>query len=105
MGLVQVWEFSFVLYGLQIVQVLLIYDDFFDCKCYLNVCSILWILVELGVVLVINENDMVVIDEICFGDNDILVVLVVNLVEVDLLVIFIDCDGMFDVDLCNNFDV
>ncbi len=104
MGLVQAWESSFALHGLQTAQVLLTHDDLSDRKRYLNARSTLRTLVELGVVPVINENDTVVTDEIRFGDNDTLAALVANLVEADLLVILTDRDGMFDADPRNNPD-
>jgi glutamate 5-kinase len=44
---------------------------------YLNVCNTLNSLIENKVIPIINENDSVSIDEINFGDNDI-VVLAVN---------------------------
>lgn len=66
------------------------YVDLVDCECYLNVCLMLFMLLWFGVVLIINENDMVVIDEIKFGDNDMFGVFVVNLIEGDVLIIFID---------------
>lgn len=59
MGLVQAWESSFALHGLQTAQVLLTHDDLSDRKRYLNARSTLRTLVELGVVPVINENDTV----------------------------------------------
>lgn len=59
----------------------------------------------LGVLLVVNENDIVLVDEFKFGDNDNLVVIVVVLVDVDVLFIVIDIDGLYSVDLCIVVDV
>ena len=47
---------------------------------------------------VINENDTVATDEICFGDNDSLAALVTNLVEADLLVVLTDQNGLYTAD-------
>jgi glutamate 5-kinase len=58
----------------------------------------------MGVVPIINENDTVVTDEICFGDNDTLGALVANLVEADVLVILTDQDGLFTADPRSNPD-
>lgn len=59
----------------------------------------------MGVVLIVNENDIIVIEELNFGDNDIFLVLVVSLVEVDWLFILIDVDRLYLVDFRNNLDV
>lgn len=56
-------------------------------------------------IVIVNENDMVAIDELKFGDNDILLVLVVSLVEVDWLFLFIDVDCFYFSDFCLDFDV
>ncbi len=48
MGLVQAWESSFALHGLQTAQVLLTHDDLSDRKRYLNARSTLRTLVELA---------------------------------------------------------
>ena len=59
---------------------------------------------EMGVVPVVNENDTVVTDEICFGDNDTLGALVANLVEADVLVLLTDQDGLYTADPRSNPD-
>ncbi len=45
-----------------------------------------------GVIPVVNENDTVVTDEICFGDNDTLAGLVPNLINADAMVLLTDQD-------------
>ncbi|MDC1437270.1 glutamate 5-kinase, partial [Gammaproteobacteria bacterium] len=45
-----------------------------------------------------NENDTVVTEEICFGDNDTLGGLVANLINAQVLVIMTDQDGFYDAD-------
>jgi glutamate 5-kinase len=52
-------------------------------------------LLRLGVVPIVNENDTVATEEIRFGDNDNLSATVVNLVAADLLVILTDVDGLW----------
>jgi glutamate 5-kinase len=44
---------------------------------------------------VINENDTVSVDEIRFGDNDILAAMVANLLRADLLVLLTTVDGVY----------
>ena len=59
----------------------LTHEDLADRKRYLNARSTLRTLLGLNVIPIINENDTVATDEIRFGDNDTLVVLVTNLIE------------------------
>ena len=98
MGLAQMYETKLKLNGLGSAQVLLTHADLADRERYLNARSTLLILLRLGVVPVINENDTVVNDEIKFGDNDTLGALVANLVEADALVILTDQRGLFTAD-------
>lgn len=98
MGLVQAYESNFQQYDIHTAQVLLTHDDLSNRQRYLNACSTLRTLLEVGVLPVVNENDTVVTDEICFGDNDTLAALVANLVEADALIILTDQAGLFDKD-------
>ena len=98
MGLVQAYEASFRVHGVQTAQVLLTHADLADRARYLNARSTLFTLLDLGVVPVINENDTVVTDEIKFGDNDTLGALVANLVEADALIILTDQAGLYSGD-------
>ncbi len=102
MGLVQAYETCFQSHGLNTAQVLLTHDDLSDRKRYLNARSTINTLIGFGAIPIINENDTVATDEICFGDNDTLGALVANLVDADGLVILTDQDGMFDGDPRNN---
>jgi len=86
--------------GFQVAQTLLTINDLSDRQSYLNVGNTLTGLLELGVVPILNENDVVAVDEIgeVFGDNDRLSALVANLVDADLLVILTDIDGLYTAD-------
>ena len=79
-------------------QVLLTREDFDDRRRYLNAKNTILKLMSMGVVAVVNENDTISVDEIKFGDNDILSALVAILVGADLLVILTNVDGLYDVD-------
>jgi glutamate 5-kinase len=83
-----------------VAQTLLTINNLSDRQSYLNVRKTLLGLLELGVVPIINENDVVAVDEIgeVFGDNDRLSALVATLVDADLLVILTDIDGLFTAD-------
>ena len=96
----------FAEHQVQVAQTLLTVNDLSDRQSYLNVRNTLLGLLELGVVPIINENDVVAVDEIgeVFGDNDRLSALVATLVDADLLVILTDIDGLFTSDPRTNPD-
>jgi len=104
MGLVQAYESHFQKYDVHTAQVLLTHEDLVDRRRYLNARSALRTLLDLGVVPVVNENDTVAVDEICFGDNDTLAALVGNLVEAELVVLLTDQAGMYEADPRQNPD-
>jgi glutamate 5-kinase len=82
--------------GWTAAQILLTHEDFRDRQRYLNVRNTMAALEGRPILPVINENDTVSVDEIKFGDNDVLSALVANLVDADLLVILSDVDGLHD---------
>lgn len=98
MGLVQAWESCFQRRDRHTAQVLITHDDLSNRKRYLNARSTLQTLLSLGVVPVVNENDVVANEELRFGDNDTLAALVANLIEADLLILLTDQSGLFSAD-------
>jgi glutamate 5-kinase len=96
--LMAIYEQLFGLYDTRIAQALLTRDDLADRERYLNARNTMLSLLRLGVVPVINENDVVGVEEIRIGDNDNLSALVANLVEADLLVMLTDLAGLFTAD-------
>lgn len=66
-----------------------------DREQYLHVRDTLERLLDLDVIPIINENDTVSVDQLCFGDNDTLAALVACLVKAQLCVIFSDIDGLY----------
>jgi glutamate 5-kinase len=85
-------------HGLVGGQVLLAPLDFVNRQQYLHARQTLSVLLELGVVPVVNENDAIADDEIRFGDNDRLAALVSHLVRADLLVLLTDTSGLLTSD-------
>ncbi len=81
-------------HGLVGGQVLLAPLDFVNRRQYLHARQTLQVLLELGVVPVVNENDAVADDEIRFGDNDRLAALVSHLLTADALVLLTDQAGL-----------
>ena len=96
--LLQQWDHAFSAHGLHIGQLLLTHDDIADRKRFLNARHTLQALLRAGAVPVINENDSVAIEEIKYGDNDLLAALVCNLVSADALIVLTDVDGLAGAD-------
>jgi glutamate 5-kinase len=94
-SLMHVYEEAFAPWGLKVAQVLITHDDMRDRKRYINARNTLLTLLELGIIPIINENDSVVVEEIKFGDNDLLAALVTSLVDADLLLILTDTPGLY----------
>ncbi len=92
------YEREFDKYGRKVAQVLLTRDDLTNRKRYLYAKNTIETLLKFGVIPIINENDTVAVEEIRFGDNDTLSVMVTNLLQADLLVILSDVDGLHTTD-------
>ena len=87
---------AFAEHGLTVGQVLLTQTDVTRRAHYRNAQRALFRLLELGIVPIVNENDVVATDEIRLGDNDRLAALVAHLVDADGLVLLSDVDGLYD---------
>ena len=98
MGLIQAYEAGFQKYDIKTAQILLTHEDVSNRERYLNARTSLNTLISLGVNPIINENDSVAIDEICFGDNDTLAGMVANLIDADALLILTDQSGLYTAD-------
>ncbi|KIH76070.1 glutamate 5-kinase [Geoalkalibacter ferrihydriticus] len=94
--LMRAYKEGFQAHGYLAAQILLTRDDLANRRRYLNARNTLVTLLDFGVTPIINENDTVVVEEIRFGDNDNLSAMVTSLLEVDLLVILSDVDGLYD---------
>jgi len=80
--------------GVKVAQVLLTRDDFENRTRYLNIRNTMQALDACGALAIINENDAVAVDEIRFGDNDIIAALLGNMLGADLLVLLTRVDGV-----------
>ena len=81
---------------IRVAQVLLTRDDFEDRSRYLNIRNTLMTLVECGALVIINENDAVAVEEIRYGDNDVLAAHVANMLGADVLVLLTNVDGVME---------
>lgn len=97
-ALMATYEEAFAPYGIKVAQVLITQEDIRDRVRYLNARNTLFTLLSLEVLPIVNENDTVTVEEIKFGDNDILSALVASLVDADLLVMLTDQEGLYTAD-------
>src|ERR1700722_3724129 len=97
-NLMHSYEQTFNRNGLNVAQLLLTWDDFSRRNRYSNAHHTLNELFRYDIVPVVNENDTVAVEEIKFGNNDTLGVLVTHLSESDLLILLTDTDGLYDQD-------
>lgn len=81
------WARAFSWFDVDVAQILLTHDDLKDRRRYNNARGALSVLLERGVVPIINENDTVSVDEIKLGDNDTLAAAVSGLVDADAVVL------------------
>ncbi|MCL2150532.1 MAG: glutamate 5-kinase, partial [Dehalococcoidia bacterium] len=96
--LMQIYEELFERHQLTVAQALLTRAVLVDRAGYLNARNTLLALLEMGIISIINENDVVAVDELeeaRFGDNDNLSAMVANLVDADLLVLLTDIGGLY----------
>jgi glutamate 5-kinase len=100
--LMEAYEAAFRRHALTVAQILLTREDFANRGRYLNARNTISVLLENGVVPVINENDTVAVEEIRLGDNDTLSAMVANLIGADLLIILSDIDGFYTDDPSRN---
>lgn len=96
--LMHIYDDMFEKYSVTVAQILLtktIINNPSHCDNFKNAVEIL---ISMGVIPIINENDVIAIDELELeiGENDSLSALVAELVEADLLLILSDIDALYD---------
>ena len=84
--------------GLSVAQVLTSRSDFQTRRHYLNMRGCINALLDVGMIPVVNENDVVSVTELMFTDNDELAGLLAGMVEADLLCLLSSVPGVFDGD-------
>ncbi len=82
-------------HGCRLGQVLLTHADLNDRVRHLNARNTIMAMLRNRVIPVVNENDVVAVDEIRFGDNDLLAAMAATLVDADLLVLLTTSNGLF----------
>ena len=96
--LMHIYDKMFLEYGVTVAQVLLTRHNIAKAEHYANVEGSFEALLRMGVVPIVNENDVVSTEELdeieSFGDNDTLSAVVARIVKADALVILTDIDGL-----------
>ncbi len=87
---------AFSRHGIVTAQMLLTRGDFDDRDRFLNLRNCVAHLHALGALPIINENDTVAVDELRFGDNDVLAAMMCNALRADALVLLTMADGLLD---------
>ena len=94
--LMQIYQNFFMSYNQKVAQILLTRDVLLDTQRREHARNTFSSLLELGVIPIVNENDVVSTEELGFSENDILSAHVACLMESDLLLILSDTDGLYD---------
>ncbi|KGA97093.1 gamma-glutamyl kinase [Alkalihalobacillus alcalophilus ATCC 27647 = CGMCC 1.3604] len=81
--------------GIIPAQILLTRDDFSDRHRFQNAYSTISELLKRGALPIINENDSTSIEELTFGDNDMLSALVSGFIHAHTLCILTDVNGLY----------
>ena len=94
--LMAIYKQEFNKYDIISSQVLLEATIFHNTNKLTHAKAAIETLLQNNVVPIINENDVTVIDELVFGDNDQLAAYVTHYFDADLLVILSDIDGYYN---------
>ncbi|KEZ53345.1 MULTISPECIES: glutamate 5-kinase [Metabacillus] len=92
----------FLSHGYVASQLLITRGDFSDETRYGNMKNTMEVLLQRGIIPIVNENDTITVDRLKFGDNDTLSAKVAALIGADLLIILSDIDGLYDDNPNNN---
>lgn len=98
--LMALYDALFTRVGHTVAQVLLTEDDFHQRSHYVDLQAAFERLLSLGVIPIVNENDVVSTKELAltgrvFGDNDRLAALVASNLSADLLLLLSNVDGLY----------
>ena len=88
-------------HGIDIAQTLLSRSVLNQREGYLNVRGTMELLLEAGIIPIVNENDVVAVEEIVgvtYGDNDRLSAMLANVLDADLLILLGEMNGLHTAD-------
>ena len=98
---IALYKIEFGRYGIDVAQALLSRSVLNQRDGYLNVRGTMEMLLEAGIVPIVNENDVVAVEEIVgvtYGDNDRLSAMLANVLDADVLVLLGEMDGLHTAD-------
>ena len=83
-------------YHIHVGQVLTMKESFGTRREYLNQRACMTVMLDNGVIPIVNENDTVSVTELMFTDNDELSGLIASMMDADVLIILSNIDGIFN---------
>lgn len=83
-------------YHIPVGQVLTMKESFATRREYLNQRSCMEVMLDNGVIPIVNENDTVSVTELMFTDNDELSGLIASMMDADALIILSNIDGIYN---------
>lgn len=83
-------------HGIAVGQVLTTKENFGTRRHYLNQRNCMMVMLENGVIPIVNENDTVSVTELMFTDNDELSGMIASMMDMQALIILSNIDGIFD---------
>jgi len=83
-------------YNLNVGQVLTMKESFSTRREYLNQRSCMNVMLNNGVIPIVNENDTISVTELMFTDNDELSGLIASMMDVEALIILSNINGIYD---------
>ncbi|WP_455592448.1 glutamate 5-kinase [Bacteroides sp.] len=83
-------------HGIPVGQVLTTKENFGTRRHYLNQKNCMTVMLENGVIPIVNENDTISVTELMFTDNDELSGLIASMMDAQALIILSNIDGIYD---------
>lgn len=83
-------------HGIAVGQVLTMKENFGTRRHYLNQKNCMTVMLENGVIPIVNENDTISVTELMFTDNDELSGLIASMMDADTLIILSNIDGIYN---------
>ena len=81
-------------HGIPVGQVLTMKENFATRRHYLNQKNCMTVMLENGVIPIVNENDTISVSELMFTDNDELSGLIASMMDAQVLIILSNIDGI-----------
>lgn len=83
-------------HGIPVGQVLTMKENFATRRHYLNQKNCMTVMLENGVIPIVNENDTISVSELIFTDNDELSGLIASMMDAQVLIILSNIDGIYN---------